>query len=346
MESAHTRNIDENRVLILWGWWSTYTFIITELDLQMSSASLPVQCNRIDHYTIIVPDAKRVSDFHHQVLGYDFLKLKEINAGSVPVGQVDMLNYIHEWPDRSGRVMVITEGLTDNSIFRRYMSKYGQGIHHVALQVDDLEQAFSTLKDHGVKTTSDNIVIDILSGLKQIFIDNSDTGVFIELIERSKNADKEMDATEKGFFTQDNMAGLADTMHNYIADVKPTCAGSEHAHSSTALAKIATLQIREFVLVVDDPHSSAVFFEKYFGFERSADAPRNTVRIYLTSEPELSFLCVARGGSVNNHQLHCVAQLQGREWVGLPDFKVGADKDSVHITETTSGYSMHIRNCA
>lgn len=313
----------------------------------MTNKHLPLRCERIDHYTIIVPEAKAVSDFHHDVLGYNFLELKEVNAGSAPAGQVDMLNYIHEWPDASGRVMVITEGLTDTSIFRRFMSKYGPGIHHIALQVDDLELAFATLKQAGIKTTSDRIMKDVISGLKQIFVDNAETGVFIELIERCDDAGMAVDATEKGFFTHDNMAGLAGTMSGYIDDVKKVKAIELGSASGTARQKIRAVKLQEFVLEVDDPQRSAEFFESTFGFRRAADAPENTVRMYLESEPELSFLCVAKSAEMRLHRLDCEAMLDRCESAQIMSghAHIAVSDNQLQIGPVLTGYPISI-NCA
>ena len=310
----------------------------------MTLHTIPLQCNRIDHYTIIVPDAKEVSDFHHQILGYDFLQLKEVNAGSVPQGQFDMLNYIHEWPDQSGRLMVITEGLTDASIFRRYMSKYGQGIHHVALQVDDLDVAFATLQAHGVKTTSDIVLIDFLSGLKQVFVDNAETGAFIELIERSKNEAKTVDATEKNFFAHDNMAGLASTMSEYIQDVLQVEQKKSYQANGPTQKKIAAVKLHEFVLEVDTPENSASFFERYFGFVRAEDAPENTIRIYLPSEPELTFLCMPKSGQNKIHQLVCRADLPGdyQKDYAANSTQIQFSDNQLHFKAAATGYPMRI----
>ena len=310
----------------------------------MTLHALPLQCSRIDHYTIIVPDAKKVSDFHHQVLGYDFLQLKEVNAGSVPEGEFDMLNYIHEWPDQSGRVMVITEGLTDSSIFRRYMGKYGQGIHHVALQVDDLDAAFATLKEHGVKTTSDTVLIDFLSGLKQIFVDNAETGVFIELIERSKSEDKSIDATQKGFFTHDNMAGLAGTMSDYVHDVRPVEVPATAQRCTPSHRKITAVTLQEFILEVDAPEESAAFFEKYLGFVRTGNAPEGTVRIYLPNEPELTFLCTPKRDEYKIHQVVCHADLHHnaiKEYTS-DTTQIKLSNERLYIQAATTGYPIRI----
>ena len=106
-------------------------------------------------------------------------------------------------------MVVITEGLTDDSIFSRYLREFGAGVHHVAFSVDDIEFALRCLRDGGIQTTSQEILRDPITGLRQIFISREHCGYFMELIERSEQ-------TSAGVFVEDNMAALANTMQHYL----------------------------------------------------------------------------------------------------------------------------------
>jgi catechol 2,3-dioxygenase-like lactoylglutathione lyase family enzyme len=128
-----------------------------------------------------------------------------------------MLNHVLWLPGSTEKVMVVTEGLTDESIFRRYLEEYGAGVHHVAYAVDDIEAALEQLRARGVHTTSEQILRDPVSGLRQIFIAREHCGYFLELIERG-------DATSAGNFVEDNMAALANTMHQYLDPVESASA--------------------------------------------------------------------------------------------------------------------------
>jgi len=81
----------------------------------------PINCYNIDHYTLIVPNAKKVSDFHQKVLGYELINTICVNAGSAPEGKFDMLNYVLAWPNSEKGVLVVTEGLTKESIFYKFL---------------------------------------------------------------------------------------------------------------------------------------------------------------------------------------------------------------------------------
>lgn len=233
----------------------------------MASNNLPIKCNQIDHYTLIVPNAKQVSDFHVNVLGFQFMRIQLVNAGSAPEGKYDMLNYVLSWPNDPERVLVITEGMTKTSIFHRFMEKYGQGIHHIAFEVDNMEHTFNTLQEKGIPMTSDRIMNDLLTGLKQVFLHNEYTGVFVELIERPEEHSGSQ-AAESGFFTHDNMAGLAQTMDNYIEQQKLVSkeAGIEdyipeenYYNSSSSIQQVSPLH---YQIGIADLQNSSKFFSE------------------------------------------------------------------------------------
>mgnify|MGYP001817635950 CR=1 FL=1 len=173
-------------------------------------APLPLELRVLDHYTLIVEDAAAVAHFHTEVLGFKPLRIQEVNTGSVAEGQFDMLNHVLQIPGTHKRVLVITEGLTEDSIFRRYLREYGPGVHHLAYEVQDLDGSLATLQAAGFHTTSNSVLKDPLTGLRQVFIDRRHAGYFVELIERTETADS-------GVFTHDNMAALARTMIQYLS---------------------------------------------------------------------------------------------------------------------------------
>ena len=209
------------------------------VDYQVTSPGLPIPVGRLDHYTLICEDAKKVADFHIDVLQFRFLRIQKVNTGTVATDDVDMVNYILSPPGNPDIVMVVTEGLNDDTIFRKYMKKYGCGVHHIAFEVENVDQAFALVKKAQIKTTAPRVTKDTLSGLKQFFIDPCHAGFFIELIERPKktvhrstesweftyesestveSSSSSKSSPEAGFFTQNNMAELARSIGEHVRD--------------------------------------------------------------------------------------------------------------------------------
>lgn len=243
----------------------------------------PVKNFGIDHYTLIVPNAKEVADFHKNVLGYKHLNTILVNAGSAPKGQHDMLNHVMSWSNNHKGVMVVTEGLTKESIFHKFMVKFGQGIHHIAFEIESIDQVFEELKSNGVSVTSDTLLRDPLTGLKQFFISSEYIGIFIELIER-KSEDKVTE--EQGFFTEDNMSGLAQTMNSYLdsglkEDSNIKALDETDYHASKEIINIK--KIKGITLFPQNIEKAKTFLTNIFDFQENEQGLFNPV------EPDVIF---------------------------------------------------------
>ncbi|PWN31091.1 hypothetical protein BDZ90DRAFT_34855 [Jaminaea rosea] len=214
--------------------------------LELISHALVSEVKQLDHYTLIVPDASAVREFHERMLGYTHLRTITLNAGAAPEGEEDMLNHVMALPFDTQRVLVITEGLIPESIFSKLLQKKRRPyVHHIALQVGDVEAAFAGVRGAGWQTTSDKISKDMLSGLRQFFLREEEAGCFLELIERSDGPaekqeeeaeapvaveaveqakaavaktqnDESSNAKGQGEFRRGNMASLAQSMESYV----------------------------------------------------------------------------------------------------------------------------------
>ncbi len=77
----------------------------------------------------------------------------------------------------------LLEPLSDNSVIGRFISKRGEGLHHVSLRVPDLSMAVASLKQNGVRLVSDEIKIGA-GGHRYVFVHPSSAGgVLLELVE-------------------------------------------------------------------------------------------------------------------------------------------------------------------
>jgi methylmalonyl-CoA/ethylmalonyl-CoA epimerase len=68
----------------------------------------------------------------------------------------------------------------------KHLRKHGEGIHHIAFEVDDIEQIYETLKTQGAAIVDDR-VISGSRGTKCLFIAPEDfNGVHVELVQNPK----------------------------------------------------------------------------------------------------------------------------------------------------------------
>ena len=104
------------------------------------SSSLPL-LRRIDHIGIAVNDLDQAIAFYHET--YDLTGWERINL-----------------PDRHMAVAVCRIGdsmielitpTSDQAAFARYLEEHGEGIHHIAFEVDDVEAALRTVEGRGIR---------------------------------------------------------------------------------------------------------------------------------------------------------------------------------------------------
>ena len=77
----------------------------------------------------------------------------------------------------------LLEPLSDDSVIGRFITKRGEGLHHVSLRVPDLSVAVASLKQDGVRLVSDEIKVGA-GGHRYIFVHPSSAGgILLELVE-------------------------------------------------------------------------------------------------------------------------------------------------------------------
>ena len=130
-----------------------------------------MRIKRLAHIGMAVKDVDEVAKVYT-----DFLPLKmdskddvgELKTGFIPVG-----------PTSVELVMSTTE----DGVMSKFIAKKGEGIHHIAFEVDDVAGAIEELKAKGVPLTSDEPRPGA-HGSKVVFLHPKAThGVLIELVE-------------------------------------------------------------------------------------------------------------------------------------------------------------------
>lgn len=98
-------------------------------------------------------------------------------------------------------VIVVSEGLSEDSVVEQYVKKFGGRIHHLAYLVNNIDKVVEIQRKRGVQFTTDSIIGSEEEGIKQIFTLPTDTANhIIEYIQRFGDFD--------GFFTPNNVENL------------------------------------------------------------------------------------------------------------------------------------------
>lgn len=130
---------------------------------------------RIDHLAIAVENLEKAIAHYENVLGMPLLERRKTEG--------ERTGMISAVMDAGSFTIVLIQGLQEKSQVSRYVESFGQGVQHVAFEVDDIGEAMKIMSDNGVEFST-----DVLAGpgLKQMFTKREPTsGMMYEFIERT-----------------------------------------------------------------------------------------------------------------------------------------------------------------
>jgi methylmalonyl-CoA/ethylmalonyl-CoA epimerase len=98
-----------------------------------------VKAKGLDHVAIVVKDLETAIRLYRDTLGLELAQVEE-----VPEQQVTTAIFGHGM----GRVELICPTTKDSGV-ARYLEKRGEGLHHVCIEVEDIEAAMAALRAVG-----------------------------------------------------------------------------------------------------------------------------------------------------------------------------------------------------
>ena len=129
---------------------------------------------RMDHLAVLVADLDEALTFWRDVLG---LPVAEIAAVPQERSAIAFL------PLENGEIELV-QPTDDESGIARYLAKRGPGMHHICLEVDDLDGMLARLKARGVELINPEPVTKP-NGVRYAFVHpKSAFGVLVELYEK------------------------------------------------------------------------------------------------------------------------------------------------------------------
>jgi methylmalonyl-CoA epimerase len=135
-----------------------------------------MQPRRIDHVAIIVHNIEQALAFYRDILGITPREIKEVPTEQVRIAFLPM-------GGPGGSEIELIEPTNPGSSLARFLEKRGEGLHHICLQVDDIDAALVDMQAKGAP------VLDKQPRLaaegRAIFLHPRGTnGVLLELVER------------------------------------------------------------------------------------------------------------------------------------------------------------------
>ena len=149
-----------------------------------------MKINRVDHIGIAVPNLQEAKKFYEEVLGIKITKEDEViedqkvKVSFVPCGEVEL---------------ELLESTTEDGPIAKYLAKNGgrSGIQHVALNVDNIEEAIAEMKEKGVRMIDEQPRYG--AGNSSIaFVHPKASGILVELAQRLDVSQTHMSNLEHG----------------------------------------------------------------------------------------------------------------------------------------------------
>ena len=131
---------------------------------------------RIDHIAIIVWDIEQALVLYRDILGITPGEIKEVPGEQVRIAFLPL-------GGPGGSEIELIEPTTPDSSLAKYLEKRGEGLHHVCLEVENIDAVLAEMQEKGAP------VLDkqprIAAEGRAIFLHPRGTnGVLLELLER------------------------------------------------------------------------------------------------------------------------------------------------------------------
>lgn len=128
---------------------------------------------KIDHIAILVSDMEATLKFWQEALGLQVAGLLDVPAEQAQIAFM---------PTGDSEIELV-KPTTDDSGLARYMEKRGPGMHHICLEVDDIDGMLEHLQAKGVQMINE-APLEGVGGRRYAFIHpKAAHGVMIELYE-------------------------------------------------------------------------------------------------------------------------------------------------------------------
>ena len=132
---------------------------------------------RVEHIGIAVKNIAEANDLFAKLFGKTHYKMEEVSSESVKTSFFQM-----------GETKVeLLEASSENSAIAKFIEKRGEGIHHLAFEVENIEEEMQRLKNEGFtllnetpKQGADNKLICFLHP-------KTTNGILVELCQEIKN---------------------------------------------------------------------------------------------------------------------------------------------------------------
>lgn len=131
---------------------------------------------KINHLGIATKGIDEALKFWENALGLENIHIETVEDQKVRIAML---------PLGESRIELL-EPTSDDSPISKFLEKRGGGIHHIAVEVEDIEAALSKLKSHGARLIDERPRIGAEGCLVAFVHPGSTGGVLLELVQDKK----------------------------------------------------------------------------------------------------------------------------------------------------------------
>jgi methylmalonyl-CoA/ethylmalonyl-CoA epimerase len=129
---------------------------------------------KVDHIGIAVQSLEHALPFYVDVLKLPLLGIEEVESEKLKVAFL-----------QAGETKIeLLEPTSEDSTIAKFIEKRGQGLHHVALGVESIEERIKEMKESGIKMIQDEPKIGAGGAHVAFMHPKSASGVLYELCEK------------------------------------------------------------------------------------------------------------------------------------------------------------------
>ncbi len=96
---------------------------------------------KIDHIAIAVDDVEESAKIYQKALGADHVEFETVASEGVKIAIIELEN---------GRIELM-QPTNDSSPIKKFLDKKGQGLHHMALDTDNIEGEVKRMEGCGIQ---------------------------------------------------------------------------------------------------------------------------------------------------------------------------------------------------
>ena len=127
---------------------------------------------KVSHIGLAVKNLKEASDFFRENFGFSISEQKDF-------GEL-IFSFV---PFEEGSELELLQSTTPDGTIAKFISKRGEGIHHISFEVDDIQAELDRLKERGLQLINEKPYLNAHEDLVAFLHPKSTYGILVELIQ-------------------------------------------------------------------------------------------------------------------------------------------------------------------